>query len=403
MSTRKPSRALQGSVWNKYIKDTNTAECYVGCGRRITPFDFECGHDIANALGGDLSVTNLRPVCSLCNKSMQKKTFSEFRKENKYVCPYDNKGNLMVKNKSDDKDKIIKKFNKIVNTDDYVSVLHRITSLEELDSIIIRVEKLIKNKIMCDFILPIKYDERIFDKSHDIIDGWNNLLFEMCYYFEHYETECMGLNKNDSYFMHDEQMADFCSLVIDHIYNLIKYVSRSHDVSIPLELSKGFALMYQLVLCKIKKWCTTIKLNYETQIDMWTRINNHLYDIMSSVGRYMVRKNYMIYMCVLSYYISQSTWYVNVSKWEKPDTIFNINVYLDFITQKIPYENISECINIQNIYDIPCAFCVKNETSLYENTYYEMKCLETIEMFINQMFQNELYLMNAIKTFENIN
>ena len=39
----------------------------------ITFANFECGHVQSGVNGGDDKIQNLRPICSLCNKSMGKK------------------------------------------------------------------------------------------------------------------------------------------------------------------------------------------------------------------------------------------------------------------------------------------------------------------------------------------
>ena len=64
-------KALREEVWRKYIGTQYESKCtVVWCTNKITPFDYEVGHNIPHSKGGTSSVDNLRPICSRCNKSM---------------------------------------------------------------------------------------------------------------------------------------------------------------------------------------------------------------------------------------------------------------------------------------------------------------------------------------------
>jgi len=64
-------KALREQVWRNFIGDTFSSKCIVTwCVNSITVFDFEVGHNIPESKGGSLDLTNLRPICSRCNKSM---------------------------------------------------------------------------------------------------------------------------------------------------------------------------------------------------------------------------------------------------------------------------------------------------------------------------------------------
>jgi len=68
-------------VWNSHIgADYGSALCFCCGATQITPFNFECGHVVARAKGGKDSVTNLRPICGLCNRSMATMNMIEFQK-----------------------------------------------------------------------------------------------------------------------------------------------------------------------------------------------------------------------------------------------------------------------------------------------------------------------------------
>lgn len=75
---RKIPVSVRTAVWKKYYGDDGKGKCYVGCGEDITVHNFECGHVIAHANGGTITIDNLRPVCSRCNKSMRTTNLEEF-------------------------------------------------------------------------------------------------------------------------------------------------------------------------------------------------------------------------------------------------------------------------------------------------------------------------------------
>jgi hypothetical protein len=53
MPKKNIKKAIRVAVWNTYGgKDLRYMKCYANCGRDIDAFDFECGHVIAESLGG---------------------------------------------------------------------------------------------------------------------------------------------------------------------------------------------------------------------------------------------------------------------------------------------------------------------------------------------------------------
>jgi 5-methylcytosine-specific restriction endonuclease McrA len=61
---------IRQAVWNKYIGKLTEGKCYC-CGiTEISSFNFDAGHVVAENCGGLITVENLRPICSSCNKSM---------------------------------------------------------------------------------------------------------------------------------------------------------------------------------------------------------------------------------------------------------------------------------------------------------------------------------------------
>ena len=69
-------------VWNKYVGvDKLEEKCFSCRAEKIDARHFHCGHVLAEAKGGELNLTNLRPVCAACNLSMGTRSMNEFTKE----------------------------------------------------------------------------------------------------------------------------------------------------------------------------------------------------------------------------------------------------------------------------------------------------------------------------------
>jgi 5-methylcytosine-specific restriction endonuclease McrA len=68
---KKISFSLRKSCWNEYVGSTIGSTKCLCCQRTdISQLDFECGHVIAEAIGGETNISNLRPICRSCNGSM---------------------------------------------------------------------------------------------------------------------------------------------------------------------------------------------------------------------------------------------------------------------------------------------------------------------------------------------
>jgi len=72
--------ALRQAVWIKHNGEVFKAKCYVDwCQTPVTVFNFQCGHDKPEVLGGKTVLENLYPICAQCNTSMGSKyTIHEF-------------------------------------------------------------------------------------------------------------------------------------------------------------------------------------------------------------------------------------------------------------------------------------------------------------------------------------
>ena len=71
--------AVRNAVWNTYIgTKKKQGKCFCCDLEKISYANFECGHIQAKTKEGDITIPNLRPICSLCNKSMNNKHMEVF-------------------------------------------------------------------------------------------------------------------------------------------------------------------------------------------------------------------------------------------------------------------------------------------------------------------------------------
>ena len=73
--------AIKKLVWNTHIgEDVGKAKCLCCKTTDITQMSFNCGHIISEANGGEVIVSNLKPICQNCNSSMGTKNMDDFMK-----------------------------------------------------------------------------------------------------------------------------------------------------------------------------------------------------------------------------------------------------------------------------------------------------------------------------------
>lgn len=87
-------------VWDYYDKKI----CSAGCGTELTMENYEMGHIVSKALGGDNKMDNLCILCMPCNRSMLTASVMEYSKSRGYkpiFQPIKVKGRLIYKNKTD--------------------------------------------------------------------------------------------------------------------------------------------------------------------------------------------------------------------------------------------------------------------------------------------------------------
>lgn len=69
-------------VWKTYIGMTHgEVPCLCCKSNNIDMFNFHCGHVVSNAEGGTIDLSNLRPICSVCNSTMGAMDMRQFAKE----------------------------------------------------------------------------------------------------------------------------------------------------------------------------------------------------------------------------------------------------------------------------------------------------------------------------------
>lgn len=70
---------LRYKLWSKFWNNSMNGLCIV-CGNPITIADFVCGHIEAWSVNKNSDISNLAPVCNLCNKSMGTMDMREYKK-----------------------------------------------------------------------------------------------------------------------------------------------------------------------------------------------------------------------------------------------------------------------------------------------------------------------------------
>jgi 5-methylcytosine-specific restriction endonuclease McrA len=74
-------KILKVLVWDKYIgKECGISKCLCCKETEIIQSRFDCGHIISVKEGGETNISNLIPICSLCNSSMGTQNLEEFKK-----------------------------------------------------------------------------------------------------------------------------------------------------------------------------------------------------------------------------------------------------------------------------------------------------------------------------------
>lgn len=72
-------KSVRSHVWNLYIGPTINEHRCLCCKKAVIKItEFDCGHVIAESVGGTHEIGNLRPICSACNHAMGSQNMIEF-------------------------------------------------------------------------------------------------------------------------------------------------------------------------------------------------------------------------------------------------------------------------------------------------------------------------------------
>lgn len=81
MSRTNLSASTRKHCWITNIGHKYKGKCFAGCNGDITVHDFECGHIQSVEEGGSNELSNLKPICGTCNKSMGKTNMVKYMNE----------------------------------------------------------------------------------------------------------------------------------------------------------------------------------------------------------------------------------------------------------------------------------------------------------------------------------
>ena len=143
-------KTIRNTVWRIYHDQSICGLCFC-CGiEEISIGNFECGHVISRKDGGSDSILNLRPICSLCNKSMGTTNMDEFMK--KYG--YQEDLILFFKDKKNN-------INNIVNYNQKKETKFHPTRISNMGKTNIWLVEIKKNKINVNYKLFIPFIKKI--------------------------------------------------------------------------------------------------------------------------------------------------------------------------------------------------------------------------------------------------
>lgn len=76
--TKKIPQSLRIKVWTSEFQEESQGKCVV-CSSKISLYNFDCGHVISRKNGGLTNISNLKPICRVCNLSMSAQDMNEFK------------------------------------------------------------------------------------------------------------------------------------------------------------------------------------------------------------------------------------------------------------------------------------------------------------------------------------
>ena len=70
--------AVKNVLWYKYFADSISGKCQCCKVENISKAIFDAGHIVSESAGGLVELSNLRPICRVCNSSMGKMNMDTF-------------------------------------------------------------------------------------------------------------------------------------------------------------------------------------------------------------------------------------------------------------------------------------------------------------------------------------
>lgn len=252
------SAILKDMVWNTFIgPEKGLSECYLRCGNQISKSHFECGHVISVKDNGPNICTNLRPICSKCNKSMSDKNMILFVNTNDLQkCPLYIKGfninkmneytrNIVYPNLSEEEYKINissqrKHNNKCI--DDFIDYVSSYSDVSDIsDASNVSDDNSTCSEVRDDISTSsIEYDE--YDESIDNQPIDNRIMNKTKNNFKYYCNACQySSNRSANYKRHLESKG--------HVQKKRHYDALGHAVCIDPPKDSGIVLDSKSFYC----------------------------------------------------------------------------------------------------------------------------------------------------------
>lgn len=188
--TQKIPGTLRNTIWGTYMGTANkTGKCFCCNIEDISTANFECGHIVSIKNGGELSIANLRPICSLCNKSMGARNMEGFMTEFGYkrCAAWDG---LAVKAGNDETTKLKTKLKNKEKT--------------SLDKLNFKELRYIATRLSINETLKGNIIDALLEKDFDYADWYTKVLTDtystaqLKTIFKHYKLKDKGVSsKND--------------------------------------------------------------------------------------------------------------------------------------------------------------------------------------------------------------
>jgi hypothetical protein len=220
-------KKIKQLVWNKYIGEKNGVGVCLCCNTtEISQMNFQCGHIISEYNGGDVTLDNLIPICSLCNTSMGKMNMDDFIKKHGLDKNNEKSDRHKLKTKSIIDNKIDSELEKYLNNltlKKLKQLCLSISHIKKTDNISPngKKEKVVKkimnictlNEIM-SFINENK-DKRYFVKCY----GDNTKHCNECFLFEENDyIQCEKCDNSHTYYTNDKTSDNVDKLKNNYIF-----------------------------------------------------------------------------------------------------------------------------------------------------------------------------------------